>query len=362
MAEPATDLTFDSAALLASEEHEVTIVGRSPWYLAWRRLRRNWLALASLGLFFAIVIACALAPVYAHHVAHTGPNDVHVGEKVRVDGKLKDVIGGGSFYDVNKGRFVVKAPTYLGPTWWHADGRFVLGTDNLGRDVAVRLLYGGRNSLMIGIGSALICTLVALTLALLAGYYRGGCDWLISRFFDIIWAFPVLLLAIAISSALSINGFHHFGISIEPGSLWIPTLVISYVLIPYVGRPIRGQILSLREKEFVEAAIGQGAGPLRVMFSDLLPNVASTVLVFFTLIIAANILTEAGLSFLGAGVRLPDPSWGNLIASGQDQIETAPWLSLIPGIAIVLTVLSLNIFGDGLRDALDPRAKVRIEH
>ena len=362
MAEPATDLTFDSAALLASEEHEVTIVGRSPWYLAWRRLRRNWLALASLGLFFAIVIACALAPVYAHHVAHTGPNDVHVGEKVRVDGKLKDVIGGGSFYDVNKGSFVVKAPTYLGPTWWHADGRFVLGTDNLGRDVAVRLLYGGRNSLMIGIGSALICTLVALTLALLAGYYRGGCDWLISRFFDIIWAFPVLLLAIAISSALSINGFHHFGISIEPGSLWIPTLVISYVLIPYVGRPIRGQILSLREKEFIDAAIGQGAGPLRVMFSDLLPNVASTVLVFFTLIIAANILTEAGLSFLGAGVRLPDPSWGNLIASGQDQIETAPWLSLIPGIAIVLTVLSLNIFGDGLRDALDPRAKVRIEH
>jgi peptide/nickel transport system permease protein len=362
MAEPATDLTFDSAALLASEEHEVTIVGRSPWYLAWRRLRRNWLALASLGLFFVIVIACALAPVYAHHVAHTGPNDVHAGEKVRVDGKLRDVIGGGSFYDVDKGRFVVKAPTYLGPTWWHADGRFVLGTDNLGRDVAVRVLYGGRNSLMIGIGSALICTLVALTLALLAGYYRGGSDWLISRFFDIIWAFPVLLLAIAISSALAINGFHHFGISIEPGSLWIPTLVISYVLIPYIGRPIRGQILSLREKEFVEAAIGQGAGPLRVMFSDLLPNIASTVLVFFTLIIAANILTEAGLSFLGAGVRLPDPSWGNLIASGQDQIETAPWLSLIPGIAIVLTVLSLNIFGDGLRDALDPRAKVRIEH
>jgi peptide/nickel transport system permease protein len=362
MAEPATDLTFDSPALLASEEHEVTIVGRSPWYLAWRRLRRNWFALLSLGVFFLIVIACALAPVYAHHVAHTGPNEVHPGEKVRVDGKLKDVIGGGSYFDVNTGKFVVKAPVYLGPTWWRADGRFVLGTDNLGRDVAVRLLYGGRNSLKIGIGSALICTFFALGLALLAGYYGGWFDWLVSRFFDLIWAFPVLLLAIALSSALAINGFHHFGISIEPGSLWIPTLVISYVLIPYIGRPLRGQILSLREKEFIEAAIGQGAGPLRVMFSDLLPNIASTVLVFFTLIIAANILTEAGLSFLGAGVRLPDPSWGNLIASGQDQIQTAPWLSLVPGIAIVLTVLSLNIFGDGLRDALDPRAKVRIEH
>jgi peptide/nickel transport system permease protein len=184
----------------------------------------------------------------------------------------------------------------------------------------------------------------------------------ISRFFDLIWAFPVFLLAIAIGTALQVNGFHHFGINIDPGSLWIPTLVISYVLVPYVGRPIRGQILSLREKEFIEAAIGQGAGPLRVMFSELLPNIASTVLVLFTLIIANNIITEAGLSFLGAGVRPPSPSWGNLIASGQDQIQTAPWLCLVPGIAIVLTVLSLNVFGDGLRDALDPRAKVRLEH
>jgi peptide/nickel transport system permease protein len=362
MAEPATDLTFDSAALLASEEHEVAIVGRSPWYLAWRRLRRNWFALLSLGVFFLIVIACALAPLYAHRVAHTGPNDVHASEKVRVNGKLREVIGGGSYYDAKTGKFVVKAPSYLGPTWWHAHGRFVLGTDNLGRDVAVRLLYGGRNSLMIGIGSALICTFFALLLALLAGFYGGWLDWVVTRFFDIIWAFPVLLLAIALSSALAVDGFHHFGINIEPGSLWIPTLVISYVLIPYIGRPIRGQILSLREKEFIEAAIGSGAGPVRVMFSDLLPNVASTVLVFFTLIIAANILTEAGLSFLGAGVRLPDPSWGNLIASGEEQIQTAPWLSIVPGIAIVLTVLSLNIFGDGLRDALDPRAKIRIEH
>jgi peptide/nickel transport system permease protein len=308
-----------------------------------------------------IVLSCALAPVYAHRIAHTGPNDVHASETVIVSGKPRQVISGGSHYDAKTNQFIVAAPVYLGPTWWHAHGRFVLGTDNLGRDVAVRLLYGGRNSLMIGIGSALICTFVAVVLALLAGYNRGKTDWIISRFFDLIWAFPVFLLAIALSTALAINGFHHFGISIEPGSLWIPTLVISYVLIPYIGRPLRGQILSLREKEFIEAAIGQGAGPLRVMFSDVLPNIASTILVFFTLIIATNILTEAGLSFLGAGVRPPDPSWGNMIASGQDQIQTAPWLALIPGIAIVLTVLSLNLFGDGLRDALDPRAKVRIE-
>ena len=362
MAEPATELTFDSAALLAAEEHEVAIVGRSPWYLAWRRLRRNYVALFSLFVFLAIVISCALAPVYAHHIAHTGPNQTHVAEKVNVGGELKPVIGGGAVYNAKTGNFTVEPVTILGPTWWHAGGKFVLGSDNLGRDVAVRLLYGGLNSLKIGIGSALICTFIAVVLSLLAGYFGGWIDWIITRGFDLIWAFPVLLLAIALGSALSVNGFHHFGINIGQGSLWIPTLVISVILIPYVGRPLRGQILSLRQKEFVEAAVGQGAGPIRIMFSDLLPNVISTVLVFFTLIIAANILTEAGLSYLGAGVRLPDPSWGNLVSSGQEQIVTAPWLTLVPGIAIVLTVLSLNIFGDGLRDALDPRAKVRIEH
>jgi peptide/nickel transport system permease protein len=362
MAEPATDFTLDSAALLAAEEHEVPIVGRSPTYLAWRRLRRNYIALFSLFVFILIVAACALAPVYAHHVAHTGPNEIHASEHVRVGGKLKTVVGGGSYFDAKTNQFVVRGITVLGPTWWHAGGRFVLGSDALGRDVAVRVLYGGLNSLKIGIGSALICTFLAVVLALIAGFFGGWVDWIITRFFDLIWAFPVLLLAIAIGSALQINGFHHFGINIKPGSLWIPTLVISYVLIPYVGRPLRGQILSLREKEFIEAAVGQGAGPLRIMFSDLLPNVASTAVVFFTLIIANNILTEAGLSYLGAGVQPPNASWGNLIASGQDQIHTAPWLAVIPGIAIVLTVLSMNIFGDGLRDALDPRAKVRMEH
>ena len=362
MAEPATDFTLDSAALLAAEEHEVPIVGRSPTYLAWRRLRRNYVALVSLLVFVLIVLCCALAPVYAHHVAHTGPNEIHATELVRVGGHERQVVGGGSYYDPKTNQFVVRGVSVLGPTWWHAGGKFVLGSDALGRDVAVRLLYGGLNSLKIGIGSALVCSFLAIVLALLAGFFRGWVDWVISRFFDLIWAFPVLLLAIAIGSALQINGFHHFGINIKPGSLWIPLLVISYVLIPYIGRPLRGQILSLREKEFVEAAVGQGASPLRIMFSDLLPNVASTALVFFTLIIANNILTEAGLSYLGAGVQPPNPSWGNLIASGQEQIHTAPWLAIIPGIAVVLTVLSMNIFGDGLRDALDPRAKVRVEH
>jgi len=354
--ESTTDFSLDPAAALAADEGGA-IEGKSPWLLAWRRLRRNYVALGFLALFVLIVIACSLAGPYAHHIAKTGPNDNHLGESFVRDGKQVQIVSKGGF----TGGVFKAGGIPVGPQLWHAGGKYVLGADTQGRDVAVRLLYGGINSLKVGIGSALICTLFALVLALVAGYYGGWADWIISRFFDLIWAFPVLLLAIALGTALSINGFHHFGISIASGSLWIPTLVISYVLIPYIGRPLRGQILSLREKEFVEAATAQGAGGIRVMFTELLPNIASSVLVFFALIIANNILTEAGLSFLGAGVQPPSPSWGTLIADGQDRIQTAPWLAIIPGIAIVLTVLALNIFGDGLRDALDPRAKVRME-
>ena len=352
-----TDFTLDSAAALAAEE-EGAIEGKSPWVLAWRRLRRNYIALASLGLFFVILIACLCAPLYAHHVAHTGPNTGHLGESFTRDGKQVLVVSRGGFDAA--GQFH-SGGIPVGPQLWHAGGRYVLGADTQGRDVAVRLLYGGLNSLAVGIGSAIICTFFAIVLALLAGYFGGGTDWVISRFFDLIWAFPVLLLAIALGTALSINGFHHFGINIAQGSLWIPILVISYVLIPYIGRPLRGQILSLREKEFIEAATAQGASSWRVMLSELLPNIASSILVFFTLIIANNILTEAGLSFLGAGVQPPNASWGTMIADGETRIATAPWLAIIPGILIVLTVLSLNVFGDGLRDALDPRAKLRVE-
>jgi peptide/nickel transport system permease protein len=355
--ESTTDFSLDPAAALAADEGGA-IEGKSPWLLAWRRLRRNYVALGFLALFVLIVIACSLAGPYAHHIAKTGPNDNHLGETFVRDGEQVPVVSKGGF----TGGVFKAGGIPVGPQLWHAGGKYVLGADTQGRDVAVRLLYGGINSLKVGIGSALICTLFALVLALIAGYYGGWADWIISRFFDLIWAFPVLLLAIALGTALSINGFHHFGINIASGSLWIPTLVISYVLIPYIGRPLRGQILSLREKEFVEAATAQGAGGIRVMFTELLPNIASSVLVFFALIIANNILTEAGLSFLGAGVQPPSPSWGTLIADGQDRIQTAPWLAIIPGIAIVLTVLALNIFGDGLRDALDPRAKVRMEH
>ena len=364
MTQQATDFTLDTAADLAAAEHdEVAIVGRSPWYLAWRRLRRNKAALIALAVFLLIVAACFSAPLYAEHVAKTGPNTNHITDVVIVDGERREVISaGGAVQDPQTGELRIKPVEVLGPTWFSGGGRFVLGADTNGRDVAVRLLYGGLNSLKVGIGSALLCTLMALVLALLAGYFGGWLDWVITRFFDLIAAFPVILLAIALGAALAINGFHQGPIDIESGSLWIPILIISFVLVAYIGRPLRGQVLSLRQKEFVEASVAQGANPVRIMVAELLPNIASTILVFFTLIIANNILVEAALSYLGAGIQPPNPSWGSLIAFGQQRIRTAPWLTLAPGTAIVLTVVALNIFGDGLRDALDPRSKVRMEH
>jgi peptide/nickel transport system permease protein len=365
-----SEFTLDTAAELAEAERSSAIRGRSPWYLAWRRLRRNWVALGSLCLFFVIVIACLLAPVYAKHVAHTGPNTQHVLDTITANGKTEQVVSSGGFIDKKTGKpCVVSGPNCtlisaipIGPQWFSAGGKFVLGADAIGRDNAVRLLYGGRTSLFVGIVSSAICTFFAIVLALLAGYFGGSTDFVITRFFDLFFAFPVVLLGIALGAALAVNGLHLGPINLDGSNIWIPTLIISYVLIPYVGRPLRGQVLSLREKEFIEASVAQGARPYRIMFVELLPNIASSVLVFFTLIIANNIVLESALSFLGAGVQPPTASWGTLIADGQQLIVTRPWLALAPGIAIVLTVLSLNIFGDGLRDALDPRAKVKIEH
>jgi peptide/nickel transport system permease protein len=356
------EFTLDTAAELAAEEGAREIQGRSPWVLAGRRLRRNYVALAALGVFFLVVICCLLAPVYVSQVSHLGQNDTNTGGVVIEHGQKVHVISQGGTKIVNGQPKIVFGGIPIGPQWGAAGGKYILGADELGRDIGTRLLYGGRNSLFIGVTAAAICTFASVILALLAGYFGGVVDWIISRFFDLIWAFPVVLLGIALGTALSVNGFHHFGINLSGSSLWITIFVIAFVFIPYIGRPLRGQVLALRNREFVEAATAQGAGSARIMFSELLPNIASSVLVLFTLIVANAILTEVGLSYLGAGVKLPNPSWGTMIEEGNDKLATAPGLSLFPGIAIAITVLAINVFGDGLRDALDPRAKIRIEH
>jgi peptide/nickel transport system permease protein len=226
----------------------------------------------------------------------------------------------------------------------------------------VRLLYGGRNSLMIGVAAALMTTILSVILGVIAGYFRGWTDTLIRGLLDIMWSFPVVILGVALGVALALGGLQIGPIKVAGDSLAVPIFIIGLVYIPYMARPVRGQVLSLREKEFVEAARAQGAGPLRIMFGEVVPNLTSTILVFFTLLIANAVLLEAALSFLGAGVRAPNPSWGTMIDDGVERIATAPHLAIVPGAMLVLTVLSLNVFGDGVRDALDPRAKVRLEH
>jgi peptide/nickel transport system permease protein len=203
----------------------------------------------------------------------------------------------------------------------------------------------------------------ALLLALVAGFFGGAVDVLLSRLMDLIWAFPIFLLAISLATVLltAPDGLQWGPVHVDPSSLWIPTLIIALVYVPYVYRPVRGQVLSVREKEYVEAAIAQGASSLRLMLSEILPNVITTVIVMLPLMIATTILTESALSFLSIGVQPPKASWGTIIDDGQALLYSRPWVAIAPGIMIVLTVLSLNVLGDGVRDALDPRAKLRLK-
>jgi peptide/nickel transport system permease protein len=340
-------------AFLAPGESAREISGRSPWRIAGRRLVRDRIALSALLLFLLIVVVSFLAPVYASSIADTDPFVSNISGTTVVDGKTVDVVqqGGGALG-------LGEVP--IGPTW-HAN--YFLGADNQGRDVAARVLYGGRASLEIGIGSAVICCLIALVLALIAGFFRGWLDAALSRVMDLIWAFPVYLLAISLATVLltTPGGLKLGFVTVDASSLWVPTLIIALVFIPYVYRPVRGQVLSVREKEYVEASISQGASNLRLMFAEILPNVISTVIVMLPLMIATTVLTESALSFLSIGVQPPQASWGTVIEDGQGLLYTRPWVAIAPGIMIVLTVLSLNVLGDGVRDALDPRARVRVK-
>jgi peptide/nickel transport system permease protein len=308
--------------------------------------------MAALGLFVLIVAVSFAAPLYAHHIAHTDPFASNITGTTVVDGNRVDVIqqGGGK---LGLGEIPI------GPTW-HSN--YFAGADQQGRDVMARVLYGGRASLEIGVGSAALCCLIALLLALVAGFFRGWLDAGLSRLMDLIWAFPVYLLAISLATVLLTkeNGLQWGPVHVDPTSLWVPTAIIALVYIPYVFRPVRGQVLSVREKEYVEAAISQGASNLRLMFAEILPNVISTVIVMLPLMIATTILTESALSFLSIGVQSPKASWGTIIQDGQNLLYTRPLVAIVPGVMIVLTVLSLNLLGDGVRDALDPRAKVRV--
>jgi peptide/nickel transport system permease protein len=315
----------------------------APQTLAWRRLRSNRVALCFGALFLAIAVMCILAPVYARHVAHTGPNTVDVTGTVKIGNRNVDIIS--------------PSGIPVGPTW---QGRYLLGADLVGRDVAVRLLYGGRASLEIAVIATFITMTFAILMATLAGYFGGFADAVLSRVLDVIWSFPVILLGIALGVALAAGGLNLGVTTIQGNSLLVPAGIIGFAYIPYVARPLRGQVLQLREREFVQAARVSNVGHLRIMTSEILPNLTSTILVFIPLMMANSILLEAGLSFLGAGVQPPNASWGTMLSDGIALIPGSFHLVLAPGIMLVLTVLGVNVFGDGVRDAFDPRARIQV--
>jgi peptide/nickel transport system permease protein len=320
------------------DENEALPPGIGPYALAWRRLRRNKVAMFFGGLFLLVVVLCLLAPVYSHHVAHIGYANQDYGT-ISIGGKQVPIL---SDHDIP-----------IGPTW--NIHHFFLGADDLGRDVAVRLLYGGRASLEIGVVGMLITMVFGTICGLLAGYFRGWIDNLISRINDIIWAYPAVLLGITIGMVLNVRGLGPF----KSTTLMSTALVVGFVYIPYVTRPVRAQVMMLREREFIDAARQQGMRPIRIMFSEILPNLSSTIIVFIPLMLANAIILEAALTYLGAGVKSPNASWGTMLQSGLQDFPAGFHNVLIPGLTLVITVMSVNIFGDGLRDALDPRSKVR---
>ncbi|HEX6093845.1 MAG TPA: ABC transporter permease [Dongiaceae bacterium] len=346
-----TDRTVSVTDLAGKASLLPSLPSRGPWVTAFRKLRRDGAAMAALLVFLIIVILCLLAPVYAGYIAKTDPFRSNLSGKIELGGQQVPIMEA-STAGLGLGF------TPIGPTW--NPTAYMLGADGQGRDVAARLLYGGRNSLLIAGVATLICLFFATIVGLSAGFFGGWIDWVLSRCLDVLWAFPVYLLAISLSIVLISHGIDIGPISINAGSLALPMVIIGVIFVPYVARPIRGQVLSLKESEFVLAAVGLGVPAHRILFRDILPNVTTTLIVFVPLLMAINMVTESALSFLSIGVQSPDASWGTIIQDGQGLLYSRPMVALAPGIAIALTVLTLNVFGDGLRDALDPRSKLRI--
>jgi peptide/nickel transport system permease protein len=306
--------------------------------------------MVALSIFLLIVVSCLSAPLYAHW-AGVDPFQSTLDAVIQIDGVDVPVME-----QSTEGLGLGYTP--LGPTW--RLGNYFLGADNQGRDVMARMLYGGLNSLMIASAATILTLLIGTAAGLISGYFGGVTDTVLSRLLDILWAFPIYLLAISLSIVTIAEGISIGPITIESGSVWLPVFIIGIVYVPYVARPIRGQVLGLRNSEFVLAAISLGVSGPRILWRDILPNITTTLIVFVPLMMALNMLTESALSFLSIGVQPPDASWGTIIQDGQALLYTRPLVALAPGIAIAISVMALNVFGDGLRDALDPRSKVRL--
>jgi peptide/nickel transport system permease protein len=290
------------------------IEGRSPWVLAWRRLRQDKVAVFSLIVIGVLVVLALLAPAFAAWVGHS-PTATNLATGTKANGQP------------------------LGPS-----STYLFGTDHLGRDLFVRVLYGARISLFVGVVSTAIGTVAGLIMGMTAGYFGGTVDNVLARFIDSVLAFPYVVLALALAVV--------FG-----PSLPVTIGVISFFSWAAIARVVRGQTLSIKEKEYIEAARSIGAGPWRIMFIDIAPNLIAPLLVLATLAIPTAIVFESTLSYLGVGIQPPTPSWGNILSDAQAFYNVAWWFLAFPAIFLLATTLAFNLLGDGVRDALDPRTE-----
>jgi peptide/nickel transport system permease protein len=301
------------------------ITARSPMQLFWRRLRRDKVAMVALGFIIVLIFIAFAAPAIVSLAGTPGPRTQ--------SSEALDVFG-----------------TPTGPS-----GEHPFGVDRLGRDVFSRTVYGARVSLEVAFIATGLAVLIGTTIGLISGFYRGLVDTVLSRLIDVVLAFPILLLGLGLAAACS-GAEGCMGGLIQPG-LPVVIMVIAIINWTYIARIVRGQVLSLREKEFVEAAKSLGASNRRIIVREVLPNLLAPLIVYSSLLIPANILLEAALSFLGVGVSGGTPSWGGMISEATSLFPEAWWFMLFPGLALLFTVLAFNLVGDGLQDALDPRRR-----
>jgi peptide/nickel transport system permease protein len=310
-----TELEFDAHLAEEGQSGGGPVQGRTQWQLTWRRLRSDRVSMIALTVIVIMVLLAIFAPAVAaltHHPVNTA---------YPVQGENED-------------------GNPVGP----GTNGFLLGTDSTGRDLLVRILYGARISLFVGIVTTLIASVLGVAVGLIAGYFGGIIDTVLARFTDAVLAFPYIVLALALAVV--------FG-----PSLTIIVVMITFFSWAGIARIVRGQTLSIKEKEYIEAARSLGAGPFRIMFFDILPNLLAPVLVIGTLYIPNAVVFESTLSYLGLGIQPPTPSWGNMLSDAQNFYQVAWWYLVFPAVALLITTLAFNLLGDGIRDAMDPRTE-----
>lgn len=302
------------------------VTSRTPRQLFWLRFKQDKAAFIGLGIIVLLVSTALLAPTIAKNVAHRGPNDLSLSRDMTDDFGLP------------------KGPNET----------YIFGADHAGRDLFVRVIYGARTSLLAALGATAISVTFGVFMGLMAGYIGGKVDTVISRLIDVILSLPLLLFAIGVAAACSTTQEGCLGGLIRPG-LSLVVFIIAAFSWPYIARIVRGNTLSIREKEYIEASRSLGASNMRIMRKEVLPNLVAPIIIYSTLIIPNNIIFEAALSFLGLGVPQKIPSWGRMLSDAAGLLEIAPWLMIFPAAFLVMTTLAFNLLGDGVRDALDPR-------